>query len=163
MHLCQRFFQSSKHLLNSIRLVSLQSCQNGVLGVVFWVWGIAGNHTEPNQSNMVVVEQYAFSFWRNGHDERVQCETAHYRDAKTTSCLPKIYFKTVLTDPLKMPIVSARSLIVNRRFLCTNSFIWLTCCSSIDVDGRPGVPSYQHVLCLLWSLCVTYKHFSATW
>ena len=35
---------------------------------------------------MVVVERYALSFWRNGREERVQCETAHYRDAKTTSC-----------------------------------------------------------------------------
>ena len=42
---------------------------------------------------MVVVERYTLSFWRHGHEERVQCETAHYRDAKTTSCLPKISFK----------------------------------------------------------------------
>ena len=123
---------------SSIRLVSLQSCQNGVLGVVFWVWGIARSHTEPNQTNMVVVERYALRFWQNGHEERVQCETAHYRDAKTTSCLTKISFQTVLSDPLEMPIVSARSLTVIRRFLCTNSLIWLTCCSSVDVDGRPG-------------------------
>ena len=113
---------------SSIRLVSLQSCQNGVLEMDFWVWGIARSHTEPNQANMVVVERYALSFCRNGHEERVQCETAHYRDAKTTSCLPKISFATV----------SARSLIVNLRFLCTNSLIWSTCCSSVDVDGRPG-------------------------
>ena len=72
---------------------------------------------------MVVVERYALSFWRNGHEERVQCETAHYRDAKTTSCLTKISFETVLRDLLKIPIVSARSLIVNRRFLCTNYLI----------------------------------------
>ena len=72
---------------------------------------------------MVVVERYTLSFWRNGHEEREQCETAHYRDAKTTSCLPKIFFETVLNDPLEMPIVSARSLIVNQRFLCTNSLI----------------------------------------
>ena len=72
---------------------------------------------------MVVVERYALSFCRNGHEERVQCETAHYRDAKTTSCLPKISYETVLSDPLEMPIVSARSLIVNRRFLCTNSLL----------------------------------------
>ena len=119
-------------------LVSLKSCQNGVLGVVFWVWGIARSHMEPNQANMVVVERYALSFWRNSHEERVQCETANYRDVKTRSCLPKISFETVLSDPLEMPIVWARSLIVNRGFLCTNSLIWLTCCSSVDVDGRPG-------------------------
>ena len=127
-----------KIIPSSIGLVPLQPCQNGVLGVVFWVWGIARSHTELNQVNMVVVERYALSFWRNGHEERVQCETAHYRDAKTTSCLPKISFETVLSDPLEMSIVSARSVIVNRRFLCTNSLIWLTCCSSVDVDGRPG-------------------------
>ena len=62
---------------------------------------------------MVVVERYALSFGRNGHEERVQCKTAHYRDAKTTSCLPEISFGTVFSDPLEMPIVSTRSLIVN--------------------------------------------------
>ena len=72
-----------------------------------------------------------FFFRLNGHEERVQCETAHYRDGKTTSCLPKISFKTVLSDPLEMPIVSVRFLIVNRRFLCTNSLIRLTYCSSV--------------------------------
>ena len=72
---------------------------------------------------MVIAEQYALSFWRNSHEERVQCETAHYREAKTTSSLPKISFERVLSDPLEMPIVSTRSLIVDRRFLCTNSLI----------------------------------------
>ena len=72
---------------------------------------------------MVVVERYALSFWRNGHEERVQCETAHYRDAKTTSYLLKISFETVLSDLLEMPIVTARSLIVNPRFLYTKSLI----------------------------------------
>ena len=80
------------------------------------VWRIARSHTEPNKKNMVVVDRFALSFWRNDHEERVQCETARYRDAKTTSCLPKISFETVLSDPLEMPIVSARSLIVSRRF-----------------------------------------------
>ena len=59
---------------------------------------------------MVVVERYALSFWRNGHEERVQCKTTHYHE-------------TMLSDTLEMPVVSARSLIVNRRFLCTNSLI----------------------------------------
>ena len=72
---------------------------------------------------MVVVERYALSFWRNGHEERVQYETVHYRDAKAKSCLPKISFEMVLSDPLEVPIVPTRSLIVNRRFLCTNSLI----------------------------------------
>ena len=94
-----------------------------ILNVNILVWGIARSHTEPNQANMVVVERYALSFWRNGREERVQCETAHYRDAKTTSCLLKISFETVLSNPLEMPIVSSRSLIVNRRFLFTNSLI----------------------------------------
>ena len=88
--------------------------------------------------NLVVVKRYALSFWRNGHEERVQCETAPYRDAKTTSCLPKISFETVLSDPLEMPIVSVRSLIVNRGLLFTNSLIWLTCSSSVYFDGRSG-------------------------
>ena len=72
---------------------------------------------------MVIVKRYALSFWRNGLEERVQCETAHYRDIKTTSCLPKISFETVLSGHLEMSIVSARSLTVNRRFLCTDSLI----------------------------------------
>ena len=73
--------------------------------------------------NMVVVERYALSFWRNSHEERVQCGTAHYRDAKTTSFLPKISFETMLSNPIEMPVVSARSLIIDQRFLCTNSLI----------------------------------------
>ena len=52
---------------------------------------------------MVVVERYVLSFWRNGHEEQVQSKTAQCRDAKTTSCLPKISFETVLSDPLEMP------------------------------------------------------------
>ena len=109
MQLFQHFFQSSKHLLNSISGIAFKAFfDSACISIV---------------ANMVVVERYALSFWRNGHEERVQCEMAHYRDAKTTSCLPKISFETVLSDPLEMPIVSARSLIVNRRFLCTNSLI----------------------------------------
>ena len=46
--------------------------------------------------------------------------------------------KIVLTDPLKMSIVSERFLIVNRRFLTTRSLIFLTWSSSVDIDGRPG-------------------------
>ena len=84
---------------------------------------MARSHMEPNQAKIVVVERYALSFWRNGHEERVQCETAHYLDAKSTSCLPKISFETELSGPVEMTIMSARSLIVNRRFLCTNSLI----------------------------------------
>ena len=114
MHLCQRFFQSSKHLLNLISGIALKAFFDSV-------WGIARSHTEPNQAG--IAERYALRFWRNGHEERVQCETAHYRDAKTTSFLLKISFETVLSEPLEIPIVSAKSLIVNRRFLCTNSLI----------------------------------------
>ena len=76
------------------------------------------------------------SLLRNGNKERVECETAHYLDAKTTSCLPKISFETVLSDPLEMPIVTARSVIVNPRFLWTNSLIWLKCCSWVDVQTK---------------------------
>ena len=66
---------------------------------------------------MVVVERHAFSFWRNDHEERVQCETAHYRDAKTTSCLPKISFETVSSDPLEMRSKSStRSLLSLKSF-----------------------------------------------
>ena len=99
-------------------IVSKRCPRSGLLS-----WGIARSHTEPNHANIVIVERYALSCWRNGHGERVQFETAHYRDAKTTSCLPKISFETVLSDPLEMPIVSATSLIVNRRFSYTNSLI----------------------------------------
>ena len=119
-HCLQSLLRFGLYLFNRVKTVSSEWS--------FEFWGIARSHTEPNQANMVVMEQYALSFWRNGHEERMQCEMAHYRDAKTTSCLPKIFFETVLSDPLEMSIVSARSLIVNLRFLCTNFLIWLTCC-----------------------------------
>lgn len=48
---------------------------------------------------------------------------------------PKWSFKMVFTDPSDIPIISVRSLTVNRRFLSTNSFTLLTCWSSVDVDG----------------------------
>ena len=102
MHLCQRFFQSSKHLLNSISriafkaffdsacislIVSKRRPRSGLLSL--------GNNQKTHgakSGDMVVVKRYALSFWGNGHEERVQRKTAHYRDAKTTSCLPKISF-----------------------------------------------------------------------
>ena len=99
---------------------------------------IARSHTVLSQANMVVVARYALSFWQNGHEERVQCELVHYRDAKATSCLPKISFKAMLTDSLEMPIVS-RSLIVNRRILSTKSLISMTCSSLLNVFSRPGL------------------------
>ena len=52
---------------------------------------------------------------------------------------PKWSFKMIFADPSDIPTMSVRSLTVNRRFLCTNSLIWLTYCSSVDVDGRPGL------------------------
>ena len=59
-------------------------------GVVSWVSGIARSHTEPNQANTVIAERCTWNFWRNGHEEQVQCETVHYRDANTKSCWPII-------------------------------------------------------------------------
>ena len=134
MHLCQRFFRSSKHLLNSISgiafkaifdsacnssIVSKRCARSGLLSL----WNSQKSHGAKSGEYRGSGTRYALSFWRNGHEERAQCETAHYRDAKTTSCLRKISFETVLSNPLEMPIVSARSLIVNRGFLCTNSLI----------------------------------------
>ena len=133
MHLCQCFFQSSKHLLNSISGIAFKTffdsvCISSIVSkrcprIGFLNLGNSQKSHGVKSGECGCVERYALSFWRNGHEERGQCETAHYRDAKTTSCLPKISFETVLSDPLEMPIVSARSLIVNRRFLWTNSLI----------------------------------------
>ena len=121
---------------SSIRLVSRQSCQNSVLWVVFCVWGIARSYTEPNQANMVVVERYALSFWRNGHEERVHCGKAHYCGAKTKSFQVQMVFQNCFHWSFWYNI-SVRFLTVNRRFLCTNSLIWLTYSLSVDVDGHP--------------------------
>ena len=148
MHLCQRFFQSSKHLLNSISgialkaffdsarissIVSKRCPRSGLLSLGNSQKSHGAKSGEYGDCGTICVEFLAKWSWRTN----VQCETAHYRDAKTTSCLPKISFETVSSDPPEMPIVSARSLIVNRRFLCTNSLMWLTCCSKVDVDVRP--------------------------
>ena len=83
----QSLLRFGLYLFNRVKTVSN--------GVVFCVSAIARSHTEPNQANMVVVERYALSFWRNSQEERMLCKTAHYRDAKTTSCLPKISFESV--------------------------------------------------------------------
>ena len=126
MHLCQLFFQSSKHLLNSISGIAFKAffdsdCISSTVSKRCPRSGLLSLENSQkshgaNQANMVVVERYSLSFWRNGHEDQVQCETAHYPDGKKTSCLPKISFETVFSDPLEMKIVSARSLIVNRRF-----------------------------------------------
>ena len=149
MHLCQRFFQWSKHLLNSISGIAFKAFfDSAFISSILSKWcprsGLLslGNSQKSHGAKSgeyggcgTICAEFLAKWSRR---TRVQCETAHYRDAKTTSCLPKKSFETVLSDPLEMPIVSARSLIVNRGFLCTNSLIWLTCCSSVDVDGRPG-------------------------
>ena len=97
MHLYQRFFQSSKHLLNSISRIAFK---------VFF---------DSACTSSIVSKRCPWSGVLS-HEEWVQCDTAHYRDAKTTSCLPKISFETVLSDPLEIPIISARSLIVINTF-----------------------------------------------
>ena len=107
MHLCQRFFQSLKHLLNSISGIAFKAffdlaCTSSILSKRCPQSGLLslGNSQKSHgakSANMVVVERYELSFWRNGYEEREQCETAHYRDAKTTSCLPQISFETVLS------------------------------------------------------------------
>ena len=137
-----------------IRLLSLQSNQNGDLGAVFWVYWIARSHTVLSQANMVVVERYELNFWWKSLEESMQCEPVHYRDAKTTSFLPKISFKTVLPDPLEVTIVSARSLIANRRFLNTKFFISMTVHQLMFFFVR-GARCLQRVLCLLWTFYAT--------
>jgi len=56
----------------------------------FWVLGIARSYTVLNQANTVAMERYESNFWRNVPEYPMQCETAHYHDAKTKSCLPII-------------------------------------------------------------------------
>ena len=131
MHLCQRFFQSSKYLLNSISRIAFKAffdsaCSSSIVSKRCPRSGLLSLKNSQKSHGAKSGEYGAcgticVSFWRNGHEERVQCEMAHYRDAKNTSCLSKISFETLLSGPLEMPIVSARSVTLNRRFLCTNS------------------------------------------
>ena len=148
MHLCQPFFPMSKHLLNSISgiafkaffdsgcissIVSKRCPRSGLLSSGNSHKSHGAKSGEYGGCRTICVEFLAK--WSR--------RTSAVWDGalswcKNQSCLPKISFETVLSDPLELPVVSARSLIVNQRLLCTNSLIWLTCCSSVDVDGRPG-------------------------
>ena len=118
MHLCQRFFQSLKHLLNSISEIAFKAffdsaCISSIVSKRFPRSGLLSLGNSQKSHGAKSGEYGACG---------TICET-HYHDAKTTSCLPKIYFETVLSDSLEMPIVSTRSLIVNRRFLYNNFLI----------------------------------------
>ena len=148
MHLCQRFFQSSKHLLNSISriafkaffdsaciswIVSKRCPRSGLLSLGNSQKSHGAKSGKYGGCGTICVELLAK--WSR--------RTSAVWDGALSWCKKhelsnKISFETELSDPLEMSIVSARSLIVNRRFLSTNSLIWLTCCSSVDVDGRSG-------------------------
>ena len=148
MHLCQRFFQSSKHLLNSISGIASKgsfdsACISPILSKRCPLSGLLslGN---SQKSHGVKSGEYGrcgticVEFLAKWSRRTSAVWDGALSWCKTTSCLPKISFEIVLNDSLEMPIVSARSLNVNRRFLWTNSLNWLTCCSTVDADGRPG-------------------------
>ena len=148
MHLCQRFFQSSKHLLNSISriafkaffdsacissIVSKRCPRSGLLSLGNSQKSHGAKSGEYGGCETVCVEVLAKWSRRTSAvwDDALSWCKNHKLSAQN------IFWNGVEWSSWK-PIVSARSLIVNRRFLSTNSLIWLTCCSSVDVDGRPG-------------------------
>ena len=130
-----------------------------VLQILLRYWGdtkpVVNFHLGCCQANMVVVKRCELNFWRKSLEESMQCKLVHYPDAKTMSCMPKISFKTVLTDPFEMPRVLARSLIINRLFLSAKSLIFMTFFHHLMFFLVRGALCLQRVLCLLWKFYAT--------
>ena len=137
MHLCQRFFQSLTQFLNSI---------SGIAFKAFF-----DSACIPSMVSKRCPRSGLLSF--ENSQKSHGAELGEY----------KISFETVLSDPFEMPIVSARSLITIDDFCALILWFDWRVARQLMLMVVQGVPSHQHVLSLLWSLCTPYKHFSATW
>ena len=147
MHLCQRFFQSSKHFSNSIfgiasffsdaLLMSTMAVERRPFKVLF----IFGNRKRLHGAMSgeyggwgIVSDSWAISIRR--------CFCSKFNNFGTnfvaTRFIPKTFEKIAWQDPIDMPTFSGTSLIVIQRSFITISFTFFTFSSVVDVLGRPG-------------------------
>ena len=150
MHLCQRFFQSSKHLSHSIFGIAFNSFSNARLMSSmavkrrhFKALLIFGNrkqshthththtHTQPCLANMEAGASLQYCFCPKIHEEFGTYYAA-------TRFIPKTFKKISWHEPIDMPTSSATYLIVIRRSFITISFTFSTFASVVDVLRRPG-------------------------
>ena len=96
MHLCQRFFQSSKPFSNSIFGIAFNSFSDALLmssmaverrpfKVLFFL-EIGKSHTELCLANMETGASLQYCFWPKIHEQAMKCEQVHYRGAKAMNC-----------------------------------------------------------------------------
>ena len=161
MHWCQRFFQSSKHLLNLIfgiafkaffdsacisAIVSKRCPRSGILSLGNSQKSQGAKSGEYRDCGTICVE--FLSKWSR--------RTSAVWDGALSWCknhelsAQNIFWNDVEWSSWNANSVSKVSDCQSTIFVLMLMVVW-------------GVPSHQHVLCLLWSLCTTYKHFSATW
>ena len=168
MHLCQRFSQSSKHLLNStsgiafkaffdsafISSIVLKRCPRiGLLSLENSQKSHRAKSGEYGSFGTICVEFLAK--W----SRRM---SAAWDGALSWCKNRELSAKNIFWNGVEWSTWNAIS--VSMVSNCHSTIFVHFFFDLIDVlMVVRGVPSHQHVLCLLWSLCTTYKHFSATW
>ena len=148
MHVCQRFFESSKHLLNSTSGIAFKAFfDSACISSIVSKWcprsGLLSLENSQKSHGAESGEYGGCGSIRVEFLAKWSRRTSAVWDGALSWCknhelsAQNIFWNDVEWSSWNANSVSM-SLIVNRRFLCTNSLIWLTCCSLVDVDGRPG-------------------------
>ena len=148
MHLCQRFFRSSKHFSNSIFGIAFSSFSDALLMSSMAVkrrpFKVLFIFRNRKKSHGAMSGEYGD--WGIVSDSWVtsihRCFCSKFNNSGTnfaaTRFIPKTLEKISWHEPIDMPTSSATSLIAIRRSLITISFTFSTFSSVVDVLGRPG-------------------------
>ena len=162
MHLCQRFFQSSKHFLNSISgivfkaffdsaciswIVSKRCLRSGLLSLGNSRKSHGAKSGEYGSCGTICVEFLAK--WSR--------RTSAVWDGALSWCKnDDLSAQNIFWNGVAWSSWNANS--VSKVSNCQWTILF---CFVLLMVVR-GVQSHQHVVCLLSSLCTIYKHFSAT-
>ena len=141
MHLCQRFFQSSKHLLNSISGIAFKAFFDSAC-----------------ISSIVSKRCPRSGFLSVGNSQKSHGAKSGENGRCGTIC---VEFLAKWSRRTSAVWDGALSWCKNHELSAQNIFFRVA--RQLMLMVFRGVPSHQHVLYLLWSLGTTYKHFSVTW